>query len=390
MATNKNSSVKEELVKLRSRLMPSGNSSLYLDYVKNGKRVRESLGLTLMDAQNAAQKDKNTETMLKAETIRIQREKEILSGKFLVDNDGINTPFLPYYRDMVAARHGNPESQGNWGNWRSCLRYLEAYCSESTTFKDITPKWVQGFKDYLDHVEKDSYKVTTMQRNHPFNGLSQNSKVSYFNKLKACLNQAHREHIIYNNPADSVKGFKTPDVERQYLTMDEVKRLAEKECNYPQLKRAFLFGCLTGLRKSDIMKLTWGEVQKFGEYTRLVFKQKKTGGQEYLDIPKSAEKYLGERGNAKSIDLVFPLFRYSSETSLELRRWALAAGISKDFTFHCSRHTFAVLLLNSDTDIYTVSKLLGHRELGTTQIYAHLIDKKKQDAVSKISEIFEG
>ena len=124
MATNKNSSVKEELVKLRSRLMPSGNSSLYLDYVKNGKRVRESLGLTLMDAQNAAQKDKNTETMLKAETIRIQREKEILSGKFLVDNDGINTPFLPYYRDMVAARHGNPESQGNWGNWRSCLGTL--------------------------------------------------------------------------------------------------------------------------------------------------------------------------------------------------------------------------------------------------------------------------
>jgi integrase len=172
--------------------------------------------------------------------------------------------------------------------------------------------------------------------------------------------------------------------------MEEVKRLAETDCKYPQLKRAFLFGCLTGLRKSDIMKLTWGEVQKFGEYSRLVFKQKKTGGQEYLDIPKSAEKYLGDRGNAKSIDLVFPLFRYSSETSLELRRWALAAGISKDFTFHCSRHTFAVLLLNSDTDIYTVSKLLGHRELGTTQIYAHLIDKKKQDAVSRISEIFEG
>ncbi|MBQ5486677.1 MAG: integrase catalytic domain-containing protein, partial [Bacteroidales bacterium] len=152
--------------------------------------------------------------------------------------------------------------------------------------------------------------------------------------------------------------------------------------------RAFLFGCFTGLRKSDIEKLTWGEVQKFGDYTRLVFKQKKTGGQEYLDIPKAAEQYLGKQGSKGQDDLVFPMFKYSSETSLELRRWALAAGITKDFTFHCSRHTFAVMLLNSGTDIYTVSKLLGHREIATTQIYAHLVDSRKQEAVDKISDIF--
>ena len=183
-------------------------------------------------------------------------------------------------------------------------------------------------------------------------------------------------------------GFKNEETPRQYLTMEEVKKLVATDCKYPQLKRAFLFGCFTGLRKSDIMKLTWGEVQTFDGYTRLVFKQKKTGGQEYLDIPKVADEYIGERGDAKSIDLVFPLFKYSSETSLELRRWAMQAGITKDFTFHCSRHTFAVLLLNSGADIYTVSKLLGHHELQTTQIYAHVLDKKKQDAVTIISNLF--
>ena len=72
-----------------------------------------------------------------------------------------------------------------------------------------------------------------------------------------------------------------------------------------------------------------------------------------------------------------------------MRRWALSAGITKDFTFHCSRHTFAVILLSSGTDIYTVSKLLGHREISTTQIYAHLIDSRKQEAVNKISTIFD-
>ena len=387
MANTKNIE-KDQLVKLREREMPSGTISLYLDYLKNGKRERESLGLYLVKAKTREQRETNQQIMIEAEAIRLKREQEILTGKFLGDTSGISTPFLPYYRSMVEKRRGT-ESQGNWGNWRSCLRYLEVYCSEKTTFKDITPKWVEGFKNYLDNVEKETYKLIPKSSNKQYVGLSQNSKVSYFNKLRCCLNQAYREHIIYSNPADAVPGFKTPDVEKQYLTMEEVKRLAATKCRYPELKRAFLFGCLTGLRKSDIMKLTWGEVQKFGDYTRLVFKQKKTGGQEYLDIPKAAEKYLGERENAKSVDLVFPLFRYSSETSLELRRWALAAGITKDFTFHCSRHTFAVLLLNSDTDIYTVSKLLGHREIATTQIYAHLIDKRKQEAVSRVADLFE-
>lgn len=122
-----------------------------------------------------------------------------------------------------------------------------------------------------------------------FQGLSQNSKVSYFNKLRACINQAYDERIIPVNPLRGIEGFKAAEVKRDYLTLEEVKQLAATPCRYPILKRAFLFSCLTGLRKSDIQKLTWSEVQKFGDYTRIVFKQKKTGGQEYLDISSQAE-----------------------------------------------------------------------------------------------------
>lgn len=376
------------LVKLRRRTMESGNVALFLDYSQNGKRMRESLGVSLLPGKDATTKERNRRILLKAETYRLKKERELLYGMRQRDDLGPKTPFLQYYRAMVAERHGNPDSQGNWGNWRSCLRYLEAFCTEKTTFEDITPQWVISFKNYLETVEKDAHKSNARPRKAGFNGLSQNSKVSYFNKLKACLNRAFKEHIIDYNPASAIIGFKVPETERQYLTVEEVKQLAATPCRYPELKRAFLFGCFTGLRKCDIMRLTWGDIQKFGEYTRLVYKQKKTGGQEYLDIPKPAETYIGERGDAKAFDLVFPLFRYSAETSLELRRWALAAGIPKDFTFHCSRHTFAVMLLNSGADIYTVSKLLGHRELQTTQIYAHVLDKKKQDAVSLLTEIF--
>ena len=69
--------------------------------------------------------------------------------------------------------------------------------------------------------------------------------------------------------------------------------------------------------------------------------------------------------------------------------WVAKAGITKEITFHCARHTFATMMLDLGTDIYTVSKLLGHRELSTTQIYAKVLDKNKQAAVSSIPSIFE-
>lgn len=172
-----------------------------------------------------------------------------------------------------------------------------------------------------------------------------------------------------------------------YLTIEEVKKLAQTECEYPNIKRAFLFSCLTGLRRSDIINLTWGEIQQQGEYVRIIFKQKKTKGQEYLDISPQAAELLGERG--KPNDHPFTDIHSPSCTNEAIKRWVLRAGIQKEITFHCGRHTFAVMMLDLGTDIYTVSKLLGHRYLTTTQIYAKVLDKNKQAAVSKIPDIFK-
>lgn len=370
----------KDSVLLRKRELADGSASLYLDIRRNGKRTREFLKLYLVPETSRIAKELNKRTMAQAETIRAQRQIDIQSGQYEVLHEfKTNTYFLPYYREMCTERL-KTDTQGNWGNWRSCLRYLERYCDESTTFKDITPEWIKGFKDYLDCVEKDTHKKSIHTDSQVFVGLSQNSKVSYFNKLKACINHAFEERIIPVNPLVGIKGFKTDDTEREYLTWEEVLLLDKTKCYNPHLKNAFLFSCFTGLRKSDIERLTWGEIQKFGNFTRIVFKQKKTGGQEYLDIPKQAEKYLGQRGYADADDKVFPKFKYGSDMCLELRRWTLMAGITKDITYHCSRHTFAVLLLNFGADIYTVSKMLGHRELSTTQIYSHILDKKKQEA----------
>lgn len=373
-------------ITLRQRTLPSGRTTLYLDIICNGRRKVESLKLFLIPETSRADKQKNKETLKLAEAIRAKRVVEVQNKEFGFKSDfAEDTNFYDYYVAITEKRLG-AESRGNWGNWRSCLKHMEKYDPniKKRTFADITQDWVQGFRDYLEK-EACAWGCDYRERikDHP---LSKNSKLSYFNKLRACLNQAVEERIIQTNPILGVERFKEAEGTRMYLTIEEVKTLAQTECEYPNIKRAFLFSCLTGLRRSDVLRLKWGDVHKQDGYTRIIFTQKKTDGLEYLDISAQASELLGERG--KPNDNVFTDIHSPSCTNEAIKRWVLRAGINKEITFHCARHTFAVMMLDLGTDIYTVSKLLGHRELSTTQRYAKVLDKNKQKAVSKIPDIF--
>lgn len=378
----------KEPVRLRRKTLTNGNVSLYLAINTGaGRREYEFLRLYLIPEKSKADKLRNRETLALANSIKAQRIVDIQKGAHGFRSDfREQTLFFDYYQALTEKRK-KKESKGNFSNWASCLRHLRKYePRRNFTFADITPQWVQGFKDYLEN-DAEAFGCDCRKRKDR-RPLSQNSRQSYFNKLRACLRQAYEDGIIRQNPMRGILGFSTQEGKRQYLSLDEVKAMAATECDYPEVKRAFLFSCLTGLRRSDIEKLTWGEVTQMGGRTRLVFRQKKTGGQEYLDITPQAADLIGERGNAKQNDKVFGYILHPSATNDNLRIWALRAGIDRHISFHCGRHTFAVLMLTLGTDIYTVSKLLGHRELKTTQIYAKIVDEKKQEAVDNIPRIF--
>ena len=85
--------------------------------------------------------------------------------------------------------------------------------------------------------------------------------------------------------------------------------------------------------------------------------------------------------------MIFKDLKYSSKTSIELCRWAIAAGVAKRITFHSARHTHATLLLSHGVDIHTVSKLLGHKHVVSTERYAHVTDKLKTKAINKLAKI---
>lgn len=381
---------RKAVVRLRQRTISGGRHSLYLDIYVNGRREYEFLKLYLIPERTREDKEHNRETMRLAEAVKAQRLVDVQNDRFGFESAyKLDTVFIDYYKKMCEERFNSEGSKGNWGNWWSCLQHLERFLSkrheDRITFRDITPEWIEAFREYLDTTARcrDKRKhIITTEATKP---LSQNSKQSYFNKVLACVNKAFNDRIIPHNPAVGAERFRDAETHRAYLTLEEVKAMAATECKYPVLKRAFLFSCLTGIRKSDIEKMRWSEVQKQGELTRIVFTQQKTGGVEYLDISPEAVPYLGERG--KPDQRVFVGFKYSSYMITELRMWAMRAGVAKDITFHSGRHTFAVLMLDLGADIYTVQKLLGHKEIRTTEIYAKLLDKKKQAAVLLIPRI---
>lgn len=368
----------KECVKIRQRKIQNGNISLYLDIYRKGVRNFEFLKLYLVPETTRADKEKNKETMRLAEAIKAKRIVEIQNNEYGFRNDRKSTKFFEYFLRLCDEKN----TAGNIGNWNSCYKHLLIYeKNRNITFDEIDTEWVKGFRDYLDNANYARTEATNNRK------IALNSKYSYFNKLKACLKQAFEDRIISYNPAVSVKGYDQMESTRMYLTIQEVKRLAETKCKSEIVKRTFLFSCLTGLRRSDIERITWGNVHQQGEFTRIIFRQKKTHGQEYLDINQQASDLMGERRG--SHELVFgklPCFDYVNNT---IRQWVATAGIDKDITFHCGRHTFATMMLDLDTDIYTVSKLLGHREISTTQIYAKIMDKNKQNAVGKIPSIFD-
>jgi integrase/recombinase XerD len=372
-------------VHLRKRKQTqTGNISLYLEIYKGAtttpegkvknQRDYEYLNLYLIDKpKNPIDKHNNKETLHLAESIKAKRELEIKNGLYgFASEFKQSANFIDYFKDQMEKRK---QSLGNYGNWSSTLKHLTKFAGKKVSFREIDQTFCENFRDYL----KNTAKTKSRQP------LSSSSVSSYFNKFKACLKEAVKKKIILSYPALDVTNPKVIENKREYLTIEELKAIVKAECRYDVLKRAFIFSCLTGLRWSDINNLKWSEVQNTSDGWRITFHQQKTKGLQYLDMSEQARGYLGEQGNQN--EKVFVGLKYSSYMNVELSKWMMRASITKNITFHCARHTFAVLQLTLGTEIFTLSKLLGHSELKTTQIYAKIIDEKKRDAINKIPNI---
>ncbi len=347
-------------VKLRKKKLKDGRTSLYLDiYAPGHKREYEFLKMYIDKNMN---KDQRKEVQDMANEVRVKRELELQASFNDVSiSSKKKKNFITYFEDYTKKKNDNVHL--------SALKKLKEYANNKPVpFSAINTTFLEGFQEIL--LEK----------------VSVNSAATYYMKLNTVLNSAVREKIINSNPANRVKKIKHQDVIRTFLTIDELKVLASTECPDPEVKRAFLFSCFTGLRYSDVKNLTWGEIKE----DKIHFRQRKTSDVEYLPLSQSAMDLINGGREENTIPMpsnkIFKLRNRVYDNNI-IKRWIARAGIDKPITYHSSRHSFATMSLTQGVDLYTVSKLLGHSDISTTQIYAKIIDKKLREAADKLPTI---
>lgn len=373
-------------VKLRKRKITGGRQSLYLDFYpavinpENGELTRrEYLGMYIFEnTRNPLDKIHNIDTLNTAEQIRQKKESEFnkpeiyskLEQEQIKKNKKQDGDFISYFKKLAEKKN-----ESNRFIWLGSCDFLKLHKGNTLKFSDIDPELCDDFKEFLETTK--SKKSDKMQ-------LSANSIKTYFDKFRSALKQAYKDGYLSENIAEKTNAVKQAETQRNYLTLEELNKLVKTPCDSPEIKIQALFSALTGLRRSDIQKLIWGEVQHVeGSGYFIRFMQKKTGASETLPITEQAFNLLGERRQPR--DAVFTLIQATNQRDNRyLTKWVLDAGIGKKITFHCFRHTFATLQLSMGTDIYTVSKMLGHKDLNTTQIYAKIIDETKRVASNRI------
>ena len=356
MAANGKKTKLKEPVKVRTKKLADGSESYYLDIYVDGKRQYEFLKLYRLPEINARVKEQNRATLAAVETIKSKRsfyEEQKRRGVRGVKLLGTVRNLISTYIGKNKIRMGDIDKN-------FCVAFI---------------RWLQS-----------EYKTTW---GNPLSPKSMSDYVGYFS---TALNAAVRADIIPENPFMSLtptERIKVPESKREFLTVDEIKTLIVTECPREDVKRAYLFACYCGLRLSDIYALRWHDLSKDGEQWRASVVMKKTTTPIFLPLSSQAMKWLPERGDAPDDGKVFDGLIAEPNINKVLAKWVKAAGITKKITYHTSRHSFATMMLTLGADLYTTSKLLGHSNVKTTQIYAKIVDSKKVEAVNLVDNVFD-
>jgi site-specific recombinase XerD len=240
------------------------------------------------------------------------------------------------------------------------------YQKNDLPIQDVNLKFIKGFEYFLKETK----------------GCNHNSSLKYVNNFKKIIRMAVGNEWITKDPFYNYKiKFKT--VEREFLSKEELKNLAEREIKWERLavvRDMFVFCCYTGLAYVDIQKLTPDNiVRDIDGNLSILAKRTKTKTKLVIPLLAPAVAILNNYANHPKVlngDCVLPVLS-NQKSNAYLKEIALLCGIHKNLTTHLARHTFATTVtLTNGVPLETVGKLLGHKNLRTTQHYAKIIDRK--------------
>ena len=271
-------------------------------------------------------------------------------------------------------------SWGTMKNYYTTQKYLEKFLKERMKIKDINLKninykFVTDFEYYLK-----TYKPLDHQKS-----LHNNGVMKHMERFRKMINVALKNEWMEKDPFKAYK-LKFTRFERGYLTEDELKQLETKEYKIERLQTVndlFIFSCYTGLSYIDAVTLTPANIMKGIDMEAWLITQRlKTNTPVKVPLlPKAIEIIEKYRDNPKCIAEHSLLPRMSNQKlNSYLKEMADVCGIQKNLTFHLARHTFATTVtLSNGVPIESVSKMLGHTKITTTQVYAKVIERKLSD-----------
>ena len=380
MATTRKATRLKEPVKVRTKKLADGSESYYLDIYMDGKRSYEFLKLYLLPEINSMIKEQNRATKAAVEAIKSKRIIELTHSKAGLKKTSVRSKML--LDDWMETYLAEQERKGARGLklLRTVCRMLPLY-RKKVRMQEIDKEWCLDFIDWIQHTYKTRWGKP----------LSPKSAADYVGYFSTALNAAVRAEVIPENPIMTLAAterIKVPESKREYLTIDELKAIMKADCANTEVKKAFIFSCFAGFRLGDVRALTWNKVFLASDgktkFVRTIME--KTNKLVNVPLSKEALNCLNEKEDPNE-----PIFTLPGTPTVchDIRKWMQNADIKKHISFHCSRHTFATMMLTLGVDIYTTSKLLGHSNVSTTQIYSKIADEKKVEAVNKVDNLFD-
>ena len=362
-------------VTLRTRPLKNGMLSYYLDYYP-GYRDQETMktirheGLNIYiyaNPKNERERNFNATMSEKAEAIRCRRFESIVNDRYdFFDRHKLKADFLEYYRRQLR-KHDQ--------KWEFVYHHFYNFVHGKCTFEEIDIDLCNKFREYLlnaKQLRRDGH-------------ISKNSASGYWSTFRGLLKILYRNQLIKTNINDFLDKIETEDTPKDYLSVEELYKLAETPCKKPILKTAALFSCLTSLRISDILSLQWHEIVDFAAGGKCVHTiTQKTKTEDIIPISDEALQLIGY--SPEKTGLVFKGLK-RSWTQQPMKEWIREAGITKNITFHSYRRTYATLQGAAGTDIRTIQSNMAHKSITTTQRYMKVVDSNKREASNRISLI---
>ncbi|WP_289022975.1 site-specific integrase [uncultured Salegentibacter sp.] len=393
---------------LNSKINKRGLAPIYLRITVNGKRKEYSITrriepekwnskLEKVMGNNHISQEINTHInnirhrLNKIHQVLSDNDEQITSSRMIKELKGetkhkskMTLEVFKEHNEQMDRLSGKSISKSTAKRYWTCYKHVEqfineVYKAEDFRMKDIDHQFITRFEYFLK---------TRRECNH-------NSALKYVNNFKKIIRIALANQWMDRDPFYNYK-VQYETVDREFLNEDEVKALIEKDLHFERLKIArdmFVFSCHTGLAYGDLEKLSEKDIIKGIDGGRWIrTKRKKTKSITSVPLLPIAEEIIErykDYPRVKDADLVLPVPKNQNYNAF-LKEIAVLCGIKKTLTTHLARHTFATTItLSNGVPIESVSKMLGHKDLRTTQHYAKIVDRKISEDMKALRKILE-